>query len=202
MTAEGQAGRWPAVLWATGAVPLLAAAGHAVVLTGLSDPWAGSLSLRQPSVAVGIGWVLAWATALLLPRLRTRAWQRHVIGGGVLLVTAVETVTMVVRVWRGLLPAAGYLDRPPDLALQRAGALGVAMVLLVSGIVLLVATVRTRRLPVGARAGVLAGAALLYGCALAMMMITSDRVDLPGGLAESLLDRSVGGSSAVDPPGT
>jgi hypothetical protein len=199
VTGEGHAapaGRWPAVLWATGAVPLLAAAGHAVVLTGLGDPWVEPLASQQPGVVVGFGWVLAWATALLLPRLHTRPWQRHVIGGGILLVTAVETGSTVARAWRGS-PTLSYRDQPPDVAMQQAAVLGIAAVLLVSGAVLLIATMRTRGLPVGARAGVLAGAALLYGCALALMMITTDRVDLPVGLAESLLDRAVGSSWPV-----
>jgi len=193
------ANRWSALLWATGAVPLVTAAGYAVVLTGVGGPWAEPVSVRQPALVAGVGWALAWATALLLPWLRTRAWQRHLIGGGVVLFTAIETTLTVARAWRGL-PDISNRDPPPDVALQRAGIAGVVAVLLVSGIVLLVATVRTRGLPIGARAGVFAGAALLYGCALALMITPAHRVNLPVGLAESFLDRPVSASTPVEPP--
>jgi hypothetical protein len=165
--------RWPALLWATGAVPLVAAALHAVVLTGVAGPWVEALSLRRPTAHAGTGWLLAWATALLLPRVCTRAWERHVIGGGVVLFAVVETAVAGLRLWRGL-PTRTYLDRPPDAALMQVGAIGVGAVLLMSGIVLLVATVRTRGLPLGARAGVLAGAGLLLsGCALGLMTMAT-----------------------------
>jgi hypothetical protein len=103
----------------------------------------------------------------------TRAWERHVIGGGVVLFAVVETTVTGLRLWRGL-PTRTYLDRPPDEALLQAGAIGVGAVLLMSGIVLLVATVRTRGLPLCARAGALAGAGLLLaGCALGLLTLAT-----------------------------
>ena len=115
-----------------------------------------------------------------------------------MLATGVETASTLARAWRGV-PTVSYRDQPPDVTPPAGGVLGIAAVVLVSAIVLLVATARTRGLPVGARAGVLAGAALLYGCALATMIVMTDRVDLPVGLAESLLDRTISFSSWVRP---
>jgi hypothetical protein len=63
----------------------------------------------------------AWSVALVLPRLRTRAWQCHVIGGATVLFGVGETAIMAIQAWRGV-PSHYNFSTPFDGALAICGA--------------------------------------------------------------------------------
>ncbi|MDQ2882058.1 MAG: hypothetical protein M3Y48_12760 [Actinomycetota bacterium] len=138
----------------TGTVLLVTMVVHIAALVITGGPVSGPVSLRKPAAFAETGWLIAWSVALILPRLRTRAWQRHVIGAAVLLFTVGETAIIGFQAWRGV-PSHYNFSTPLDAALMRGGAGGTAGIFLIGVLVLLIAALRSRdaasvRLGVGA----------------------------------------------------
>jgi hypothetical protein len=67
---------------------------HVVALVITGGPITGPVSLRKPATFAEAGCLIAWPMALVLQSVRTRAWQRHVIGASTLLFTVGETTIM------------------------------------------------------------------------------------------------------------
>lgn len=176
------AASWPRVLGVAGAVLLATMVVHVVALVVLGGPVSGPVSLRKPATFAETGWLLCWSVAAVLPRLRTRPWQRHVVGGAVLAFALVETTVMAVQAWRGV-PSHYNFTTPLDTALMRGGAAGTAAVFVVGMVVLLVTTLRSRGTPPELRLGVAAGVlVVLTGCAVGMMMISNNSGVYRGGI--------------------
>ncbi|GLZ47708.1 hypothetical protein Acsp06_38930 [Actinomycetospora sp. NBRC 106375] len=173
---------WPRALWLAGAVLLVAMVGHVVALVLLGGPVSGPVSLRKPATFAETGWLLCWSVAVVLPRLRTRPWQRHVVGATVLAFAVGETAIIAIEAWRGV-PSHYNFTTPLDTALMRGGAAGTAAVFVAGVVVLLVTTLRSRdtrpELRVGVAAGVLV---LLTGCAVGMIMISTNSGVYRGGI--------------------
>src|SRR5256885_5590709 len=104
--------RWPRILWIAGTVLLATMVVHIVALAIRGGPVTGPVSLRKPADFAETGWLLTWSVALILPRLRTRAWQRHVIGGSAVLFGVGETAVMAIQAWRGG-PSHLHFHPPP-----------------------------------------------------------------------------------------
>ncbi|MDD7965265.1 hypothetical protein [Actinomycetospora lemnae] len=173
---------WPRVLWLAGAVLLVAMVVHVVALVLLGGPVSGPVSLRKPATFAETGWLLCWSVALVLPQLRTRAWQRHVVGATVLAFGFGETAIIGVQAWRGV-PSHYNFATPLDTALMRGGAAGTAALFVVGMVVLLVATLRSRDAAPPLRLGVAAGVVvLLVGCAIGMVMISTNSGVYRGGI--------------------
>lgn len=165
---------WPKVLWVAGAVLFITMVVHIAALVITGGPVSGPVSLRKPAAFAETGWLIAWSVALILPTLRTRAWQRHVIGAAVLLFAVGETAIIGFQAWRGA-PSHYNFSTPLDAALMRGGAGGTAGIFLVGVIVLLIAALRSRDAAASVRLGV--GAAivvLLVGCVLGFVMISNN----------------------------
>ncbi len=168
-----QAG-WPKVLWVTGTILLVTMVVHIAILVITGGPVSGPVSLRKPAAFAETGWLIAWSVALILPRLRTRAWQRHVIGAAVVLFSVGETAIIGFQAWRGV-PSHYNFSTPLDAALMRGGAGGTAGIFLIGVIVLLIAALRSRDAAASVRLGV--GAAvvvLLVGCVIGFVMISNN----------------------------
>src|SRR5439155_18376608 len=99
------------------------------------------------------GWLTAWSVALVLPTLRTRAWQRHVVGATTVLFTVGETAILAVQAWRGV-PSHYNFSTPFDTALMRGGAAGTAAIFLIGVVVLLIAALHSGDGPLSVRLGV------------------------------------------------
>jgi hypothetical protein len=165
--------KWPRVLWIAGGVLLVTMLVHVAALAIRGGPVTGPVSLRKPADFAETGWLLTWSVALVLPRLRTRAWQRHVIGGSTVLFAVGETAIMAVQAWRGV-PSHYNFSTPLDATLMRGGAAGTAGVFLVGVVVLLVAALRSPD-PASVRLGVRAGiVVLLVGCAVGFVMVSNN----------------------------
>lgn len=165
---------WPGILWVTGTILLVTMLAHIAALVITGGPVSGPVSLRKPATFAETGWLTAWSVALILPTLRTRAWQRHVIGAAVLLFTVGETAIMGFQAWRGV-PSHYNFSTPLDAALMRGGAGGTAGIFVIGIIVLLIATLRSRDAAASTRLGV--GAAivvLLVGCVIGFVMISNN----------------------------
>src|SRR5438552_15784761 len=157
--------KWPRILWIVGTVLLATMVVHIAALAIRGGPLTGPVSLRKPADFAETGWLLTWSVALILPRLRTRAWQRHVIGGSAVLFGVGETAVMAIQAWRGV-PSHYNFTTPLDAALMRGGAAGTAGVFLIGVVVMLVAALRfpdTASVKLGIRAGIVV---LLVGCAI------------------------------------
>ncbi|MGH3768415.1 MAG: hypothetical protein ACRDS0_04870 [Pseudonocardiaceae bacterium] len=158
----------------TGTVLLVTMVVHIAALVITGGPVSGPVSLRKPATFAETGWLIAWSVALILPVLRTRAWQRHVIGAAVLLFTVGETAIIGLQAWRGV-PSHYNFSTPLDAALMRGGAGGTAGVFLIGVIVLLVAALRTRDITASVRLGVVGGIiALLVACVIGFIMISNN----------------------------
>jgi hypothetical protein len=183
---------WPRLLWVTGSILLVTMLVHlaAMVITG--GPITGPVSLRKPATFAEAGWVLAWSVALILPLLRTRVWQRHFIGGSVVLFALGETSIMAVQAWRGV-PSHYNFSTPFDAALMRGGAAGTAGIFLIGVAIMLVAAWRSHIRPPSVRLGVLAGiAVLLVGCAIGFVMISNNSGVYQGSFGSGFGDRTSG----------
>jgi hypothetical protein len=164
---------WPKALWLTGAVLLVTMVFHIGALIVTGGPVSGPVSLRKPATFAETGWLNAWAVALLLPTLRTRAWQRHVIGFAVVAFGVGETTVMAIQAWRGV-PSHYNFTTTFDAILMRAGAAGTAGVFLIGMVVLLVVALRDHESPASVRLGVRAGIViLLVGCLIGFAMISN-----------------------------
>src|SRR5437762_2065919 len=148
--------KWPRILWIVGTVLLATMVVHIAALAIRGGPLTGPVSLRKPADFAEAGWLLTWSVALILPRLRTRAWQRHVIGGSAILFGVGETAVMAIQAWRGL-PSHYNFSTPLDAALMRGGAAGTAGIFLVGVVAMLVAALRSpdaASVQLGIRAGI------------------------------------------------
>jgi hypothetical protein len=164
---------WPKVLWLTGAVLLVTMVFHICALLVTGGPVSGPVSLRKPATFAETGWLNAWSVALILPTLRTKAWQRHVIGFAVVAFGVVETTVMAIQAWRGV-PSHYNFTTTFDAILMRAGAAGTAGIFLIGVVVLLVVALRDTGLPASVRLGVCAGIiVLLLGCIIGFGMISN-----------------------------
>ncbi|MGH3550321.1 MAG: hypothetical protein ACRDQU_19835 [Pseudonocardiaceae bacterium] len=164
---------WPRALWVTGTVLLVTMVVHIAALVITGGAVSGPVSLRKPAAFAETGWLIAWSVALILPRLRTRAWQRHVIGAAVLLFTVGETGIIGFQAWRGV-PSHYNFSTPLDAALMRGGAGGTAGIFLIGVIVLLIAALRSRdaaSVRLGAGAAIVV---LLVGCVIGFVMISNN----------------------------
>jgi hypothetical protein len=183
---------WPRILWVGGTVLLVTMVVHIVALAVTGGPVNGPVSLRKPAAFAETGWLAAWSVALILPRLRTTAWQRHVIGTSVLLFGFVETAIMAIQAWRGV-PSHYNFTTPFDAALVRGGAAGTAGVFLVGVIVMLVAAVRTPGLSGALRLGVVAGVVvLLVGCLVGFVMVSNNSGVYQGAIGTGFGNRTSG----------
>src|SRR4051794_15825617 len=163
---------------------------HVVILAVTGDTWSGPVSLRKPADFAEAGWLVTWSVALILPLLRTNAWQRLVIGGSAILFGVGETAIMAIEAWRGV-PSHYNFSTPFDAALMRGGAAGTAGVFIVGVIVMLVAAVRTPDLAPALRLGIIAGVAtLLVGCAVGFIMVSNNSGVFQGGIGRGFGNRS------------
>lgn len=176
---------WPRVLFAAGAVLLAVMVFHLVALVVTGGPVTGPVSLRKPATFAETGWLVAWSVALVLPLLRTRAWQRHVVGATVLLFGFVETAVIGFQAWRGV-PSHYNFTTPLDAALMRGGAAGTAGVFLIGVVVLLVVALRSRGTAASVRLGVVGGiGVLLVGCVIGLIMVFNNSGVFQGGIGEN-----------------
>src|SRR5439155_20583751 len=100
--AAAAAAGWPRILWIAGAVLFVTMVVHVAALVITGGPVTGPVSLRKPATFAETGWLTAWSVAMILPWLRTRPWQRHVIGTATLLFGFVETTVIGIQAWRGV----------------------------------------------------------------------------------------------------
>jgi hypothetical protein len=181
---------WPRILWVTGMLLLVTMVVHIAALVITGGPVTGPVSLRKPATFAETGWLNAWSVALILPMLRTRAWQRHVVGASTLLFVVGETAIIGFQAWRGV-PSHYNFSTPLDAALMRGGAAGTAGVFLVGVAVLLVAAVRSGGGPFSARLGVRAGiATLLVGCAIGFVMVSNNSGVYQGSVGAGFAQRA------------
>lgn len=165
---------WPRVLWVIGTVLLVTMVVHIAALVITGGPVSGPVSLRKPATFAETGWLTAWSVALILPALRTRAWQRHVIGTTMPLFSVGETAIIGFQAWRGV-PSHYNFTTALDAALMRGGAGGTAGIFLIGVIVLLVAALRSSDTSPSLRLGVCAGiTVLLAGCMIGFVMISNN----------------------------
>jgi hypothetical protein len=163
---------------------------HIVILAVTGDTWSGPVSLRKPADFAEAGWLVTWSVALILPLLRTRPWQRLVIGGSAILFGVGETAIMAVEAWRGV-PSHYNFSTTFDAALMRGGAAGTAGVFLVGVVVLLVAVLRTGGLERSVRLGVVAGVVVLFvGCAVGFIMVSNNSGVFQGSIGGGFANRS------------
>ena len=189
LTGVGAPG-WPRVLWLTGTLLLVTMVAHVAALVVTGGPVTGPVSLRKPATFAETGWLTAWSVALILPTLRTRAWQRHAIGASVLLFVLGETAIMAVQAWRGV-PSHYNFSTPLDATLMRGGAAGTAGVFLAGVGVLLFAALRSGAGSASLRLGVRAGiAVLLVGCAIGFVMISNNSGVYQGRVGAGFADRA------------
>src|SRR5438093_5756196 len=174
LAAPSSAGKWPRVLWLTGWLLIATMLAHVAALIITGGPVNGPVSLRKPATFAEAGWLLSWSVALIMPTLRTRAWQRHLAGVATILFAVGETAIMAIQAWRGV-PSHYNFSTPFDAALMRGGAAGTAGIFLVAVVVLLVAAFRSQTAPLSQRLGIRAGLVLLLiGCAIGFVMISNN----------------------------
>ena len=183
---------WPRILWVTGAILLVTMLVHIAVLVVTGGNWTGPVSLRKPATFAETGWLACWSVALILPTVRTRAWQRHLVGAATVLFGVGETAIMGFQAWRGV-PSHYNFTTPLDAALMRGGAAGTAGIFLVATLVLLVAAARSSGTPASVRLGVLAGIAVLFMCcAIGLMMIFNNSGVYQGSIGAGFTERTTG----------
>ncbi len=177
-------------LWYAGGFLFVVMVVHVAILAVTGDTWSGPVSLRKPADFAEAGWLVTWSVALILPLLRTRSWQRLVIGGSAILFGVGETAIMAIEAWRGV-PSHYNFSTPFDAALMRGGAAGTAGVFLVGVVVLLIAVLRTAGLSPSVRLGVVAGVVVLFvGCAVGFIMVSNNSGVFQGGIGGGFANRS------------
>jgi hypothetical protein len=165
---------WPRRLWLVGTALLVVMLVHIAAMAVLGGPVSGPVSLRKPATFAETGWLLCWMTALILPALPARPWQRHVVGTVVTAFAVLETTVIGIQAWRGV-PSHYNFTTALDMGLMRGGAGGTAAVFVIGMIVLLVTAVRARDVAPGVRLGVVAGVAVvLVGGAVGLAMISNN----------------------------
>jgi len=180
------------VLWITGWVLLATMIVHLVALAVTGGPVTGPVSLRKPATFAETGWLVCWSVALILPLLRLRAWQAHVIAASAVLFGVGETAIIGVQAWRGV-PSHYNFTTPLDAALMRGGAAGTAGIFLIGVIVMLVAALRTPGLAPSVRLGVAAGTVvLLAGCVVGFTMVSNNSGVFQGAFGSGFGDRTAG----------
>lgn len=187
-----RAALWPKVLWIAGWVLLATMVVHLVALAVTGGPVTGPVSLRKPATFAETGWLVCWSVALILPLLRARAWQVHVIGAAAVLFGVGETAIIGVQAWRGV-PSHYNFTTPLDAALMRGGAAGTAGIFLLGVIVMLVAAMRSPAMAPGVRLGVVCGTlVLLAGCAVGFTMVSNNSGVFQGAFGSGFGDRTTG----------
>ena len=177
-------------LWYTGGFLFVVMLVHVAILAVTGDTWSGPVSLRKPADFAEAGWLVTWSVALILPLLRTRPWQRLLIGGSAILFGVGETAIMAIEAWRGV-PSHYNFSTPFDAALMRGGAAGTAGVFLAGVVVLLIAVLRTAGLKPSVRLGVVAGVVVLFvGCAVGFIMVSNNSGVFQGSIGRGFGDRS------------
>jgi hypothetical protein len=190
---------WPRVLWIAGTALLVTMIAHIAALVITGGPLSGPVSLRKPLTFAETGWLTAWSVALVLPLVRARAWQRHLIGVSVLLFTAGETAIIGFQAWRGV-PSHYNVTTPLDAALMRVGAGGSAGVFLAGIIVLLIAAARTPGLTASVRLGISAGiTVLLVGCLIGFVMISNNSGVYQGRIGAGFARQASGAGTYLGP---
>jgi hypothetical protein len=165
--------RWLRVLFVAGGMLLATMLFHIVALAVTGGPVTGPVSLRKPATFAETGWLTAWSVALIIPRLKLRAWARHAIGTSVLLFTTGETAIMAIQAWRGV-PSHYNFTTPFDAALMRGGAAGLAGLFLTGLVILLIAAVRTPGLSPSVRLGLVGGlGVVMAGSLIGFVMISN-----------------------------
>lgn len=179
---------WPRILRVVGTVLFVVMLAHIAALFVIGGSLTGPVSLRKPATFAETGWLVCWSVALLLPLLRVRAWQEHLVGAAVVLFAVGETTIMAVQAWRGV-PSHYNFSTPFDAALIRGGAAGAAGIFLIGTAVLLVAAVRAP-LAASVRLGMIAGVAvLLVGCVVGFVMISNDSGIFQGAFGTGFTNR-------------
>lgn len=133
---------WVRALFLVGGLLCATMVFHLAALMVTNGPWNGPLSLRKPATFAETGWLICWAVALILPPLRTSAWQRHVIGATSVLFAVGEMAIIGLEAWRGV-PSYYNFATPFDAALMRGGAAGTAFLFLGGVVVMLAAALRS-----------------------------------------------------------
>jgi hypothetical protein len=183
---------WPRALFLTGWVLLATMLFHLVALAVTGGAVTGPVSLRKPATFAETGWLTAWCVALIMPRLDLRAWQRHVVGGSVVLFGVGETTIMAIQAWRGV-PSHYNFTTTFDAFLMRAGAGGLAALFLLGVAVLLAATFRTEVVPRSVLLGIRCGlAVLLVGCLIGFVMISNMSGVFEGSFGSAFTQRQLG----------
>ena len=160
------------VLWWAGWVLLATMVVHVVALAATGGAVTGPVSLRKPATFAETSWLLCWSVGLTLPWLRLGRVRRRLVVAAVLAFGIGETLIMAVQAWRGV-PSHYNVTTPFDAVLMRAGAGGLAFVLLAGLVVLLTGTrgsTAPRSVLLGVRAGV---GVLLVGCLVGFVIISN-----------------------------
>lgn len=180
---------WPRILWGVGAVLCAVMLVHVVALLVTGGPLTGPVSLRKPATFAETGWLVCWSVALIMPVLRLRPWQQHLVGAATVLFGVGETTIMAIEAWRGV-PSHYNFSTPFDAALMRGGAAGTAGVFLIGTAVLLVAAARSP-LATPVRLGTIAGiAVLLVGCLVGFTMISNNSGIFQGAVGTGFVNRT------------
>jgi len=181
---------WPRILWIAGWVLLATMIVHLVALAVTGGPVTGPVSLRKPATFAETGWLVCWSVALILPQLKLKAWQAHVIGASAVLFGVGETAIIGVQAWRGV-PSHYNFSTPLDAALMRGGAAGTAGIFLTGVIVMLVAALRTPAMAPSVRLGLVAGTlVLLAGCVVGFAMVSNNSGVFTGAFGTGFGDRT------------
>jgi hypothetical protein len=163
---------WPRVLWLAGWLLLATMVVHVAALAVTGGPVNGPVSLRKPATFAEASWLLCWSVSLTLPWLRLGRFRQTLVATAVLGFGLGETSIMAIQAWRGV-PSHYNFTTTFDAVLMRAGAGGLAVVLLVGLVVLLTGT-RGSPAPASVLLGVRAGVAvLMVGCVIGFVMISN-----------------------------
>jgi hypothetical protein len=182
---------WVRILWITGGALFVTMLVHIAALLIIGGPVTGPVSLRKPATFAETGWLVSWSAALLVPVLRMRAWQEHVVGAAVTLFAVGETAIIGIQAWRGV-PSHYNFTTPLDAALMRGGAAGTAGIFVIAVLILLAASLRAR-IPSDVRLGIVAGVlVLLLGCALGLVMIFNNSGVFQGTIGAGFGERTSG----------
>jgi len=116
--------------------------------------------------------LFCWLVVMTLPWLRLGRIREGFASVAVLAFGLGETTIMAIQAWRGV-PSHYNFTTAFDATLMRAGAGGLAFVLL-AGLVALLTGVRRSGAPASVRLGVVAGVGVLFvGCVIGFVMISN-----------------------------
>jgi hypothetical protein len=160
------------VLWLAGWLLLATMVLHVAALVTTGGAVTGPVSLRKPATFAETSWLLCWSVAMTLPWLRLGRIREGFASVAVLAFGLGETTIVAIQAWRGV-PSHYNFTTAFDATLMRAGAGGLAFVLL-AGLVVLLTGVRRSGAPASVRLGVVAGVGVLFvGCVIGFVMISN-----------------------------